>query len=76
MTLSLRPRHGADTCARCRNRFNPGDRVIQVWIVQSLGRTPNAATPWDRGAWWGHEYEVAHVDCVDRALEGKVIQLS
>jgi len=56
--------------------FQPGDRVVQVWIVQCLEGNRNGRTPSDPGAWWGDEYEVAHVDCLDRGLEGKVIRLS
>lgn len=58
-------------CARCRKTFKPGDRVVQVLIVEKVGRNPKAA--WERGAFLCPDFELAHVSCVDTGLDGRII---
>jgi hypothetical protein len=74
MAASVRARFDSDTCARCRQKLTSGDRVVTVFIVQSVGRNPHARTPWERGAFLSDEFELVHVSCVDVALEGRVIR--
>ncbi len=64
---SLRQRTSTTTCAVCHKLFNPGDRVITVFIVQQTGR--NVETR-DMGAWLAEEFELAHAVCADPGLEG------
>lgn len=58
-------------CARCRKDFGPGDRVVQVLIIEKTARNPKAA--WERGSMLSPEFELAHVACADPSLDGKII---
>lgn len=55
-------------CAKCRKAFKPGDRVMQVLIVEKVGKNPMAA--WEKGAFLCSDFELAHVICPDPGLEG------
>jgi hypothetical protein len=66
----LRPRCDSQQCVRCRKRLSPGDRVQLVMIVEKLGRNP--ATK-ELGAFLSPEFEMAHIDCNDTSLNGRVI---
>lgn len=57
-------------CARCRKPFFPGDRVQVCYIVEKVGR--NMETK-DVGAWLHESFELAHIDCADPGLDGKII---
>jgi hypothetical protein len=71
MTLDiLRQRVPATTCARCRKTLAPGDRVQMAMIVQGIGRNPSTKSV---DAMIGEEFELAHVDCRDTSLSGKLI---
>ncbi len=62
----LHPRVTGDTCIRCRRKFLPGDRIAAAMIVMATGHHPN--NPKDVGCHLSHEFELAHIDCNDRAL--------
>jgi hypothetical protein len=66
----LRQRVPLTTCARCRKKLLPGDRVITAMIVQKVGYNADSK---DMGAYLGHEFELTHVDCLDPSLAGKLI---
>lgn len=66
----LRQRVPATMCARCRKDFSPGDRIITVCIVVGKGRNPSTK---NIETMLGDEFELAHVDCRDTALSGKLI---
>lgn len=70
MTDVLRQRVALTTCARCRRQFAPGDRVVTAFIVQKIGRNPDGK---DLGAFLGEEFELAHADCTDATLNGRMI---
>ena len=67
---SLNQKVPTTLCAVCRKFFNPGDRVITVFIVQKTGH--NMETK-DMGAWIGADFELMHASCADPSLEGNVI---
>lgn len=60
------PRCATDTCARCRRKFWPGERVAPIYIVLGTGRSESGQL----GVELNMEFEVAHVDCADAKLEG------
>lgn len=66
----LRQRVPATTCARCRKLLSPGDRVQMAMIVQGIGRNPSTKSI---DALIGEEFELAHIDCKDTSLSGKLI---
>lgn len=71
MTLDvLKQRVSATTCARCRKLLSPGDRVQMAMIVQGIGRNPSTKSI---DALIGEEFELAHIDCKDTSLSGKLI---
>jgi len=67
---SLDQKTPTTNCAVCHKFFNPGDRVITVYIVQKTGRNMETR---DMGAWLGEDFELAHAACADPGLEGNVI---
>lgn len=58
-------------CARCRKDFSPGDRVVQLLIVEKVAKNPMAA--WERGAMLCPDFELAHLSCADPGLNGMVL---
>lgn len=66
----LRQRVAATTCARCRRDFSPGDRVVTAFIVVGKGRNPSTKSV---ETMLGEEFELAHVDCRDTSLSGRLI---
>jgi hypothetical protein len=68
---ALRQRVPTTTCATCRKQFKPGDRVVTVFIVQNLGRNPAARA--ELGAFLGEDFELAHQDCRNPGLDGRLI---
>lgn len=68
----LRPRGNASLCIRCRKKFEPGDRVSPIYIVQKTG--PNPENLREAGAWLTGEFELSHIDCTNPQLEmGSII---
>jgi len=57
-------------CAKCHSQFKPGDRVATAFIVQQIGRNPETK---ELGAMLGEDFELVHVSCIDKQLEGKII---
>lgn len=72
MSIPLYPRCSPDLCVRCRKKFMPGDRVNIVHIVSQTGKNPD--NPAQMGAWLSSEFEMAHVECADTSLEGRLIR--
>jgi hypothetical protein len=70
MAPSLRQKTPVTMCAKCRQMFNPGDRVTTAYIVQKIGRNPESR---EMGALLGEDFELVHVSCVDHGLEGRLI---
>lgn len=66
----LRQRVAATMCARCRKNFSPGDRAIVVYIIVGKGRNPSTK---NIETLFGDEFELAHADCIDTSLSGKLI---
>jgi hypothetical protein len=59
-----------NTCARCRRKFQIGDRLTWAFIlINPDARNPNRIT--ERGLELGTDTEFAHVDCTDPTLSGK-----
>ena len=70
MAVTITPRCNADTCIKCRRKFQRGDRVQVVHIVEKLGVNPgNVREP---GAWLSPEFELAHAVCEDPGLDGTI----
>jgi hypothetical protein len=67
----LKQRVPATTCARCRKQLSPGDRVQMAMIVQGIGRNPSTKSI---DAMISEEFELAHIDCMDTSLSGKLIR--
>lgn len=67
----LTPRVDTDTCVCCRKKLKPGDRVQIAQIVASIGR--NQAAGGMMGAYISEEFELAHINCSDVSLSGRVI---
>ena len=68
-----RPRGSTANCVKCARKFNPGDRVITVFIVQKTGANPENLREF--GAWLGGEFELVHADCANPSLSIGVITL-
>lgn len=66
----LRQRVPATKCARCRKDFVPGDRVGTAFIVVGKGRNPSTKSI---DTMLGEDFELAHIDCRDTSLSGKLI---
>jgi hypothetical protein len=69
--VSIHPRGNGGTCIRCRKKFERGDRVQIVSIIEQVG--PNPSNPREIGAWFSEEFEVSHADCADPTLNGTII---
>lgn len=65
------PRSDGSTCIKCRRKFERGDRVQVVNIIEKVG--PNPSNPREVGSWFSGEFEVAHINCADTALEGTIL---
>jgi hypothetical protein len=70
-TASVYPRCNGGTCIRCRKKFERGDRVQIVNIIEQVG--PNPSNPREVGSWFSGEFEVSHVECADTTLDGTII---
>jgi hypothetical protein len=68
--ISTLPRTDASTCVVCRKKFTPGDRVTTCFIVEKIGRNPETR---EFGAFLSENFEMAHINCADPALSGRVI---
>lgn len=66
MTAPLASR-GCDRCAKCQRRFEPCDRVTQVYIVEKVTANPNNLR--QLGAWMIDDFEMVHVDCANPSLD-------
>lgn len=71
MSRSMFPRCNGDTCVLCRHKFQPGDRVQIVHILEKVGTDPS--NPKQAGAWLSEEFEFRHVNCTDTGLEGVIV---
>ena len=70
-TPVLHPRLTTEKCVSCRKPFARGDRVQVVHIVVDTGKNPTMSNI--PGAWLSEEFELAHISCVDPALNGFII---
>lgn len=63
----LKARYSSDTCAKCKSKVEPGERVAYVMIVAQVSVNPS--NPLEHGFFPAEEFEVAHVNCHDTHLE-------
>ncbi len=56
-------------CARCKKRFQRGDRAFPLVIVEGIGRDPETQ---GKAVQCSAEYEMIHLDCRDPKLQGDV----
>lgn len=70
----LRQRVALDTCARCRKKLSPGDRVLPAYIILKT----NVRHPENKNlvSEMSGEFEFVHASCVDPTLDGKSILLT
>ena len=71
MPKTIYPRCSGDTCIRCRRKFERGDRVQIVNIIEKVGSHP--VNPLEMGAWFAGEFEIQHALCADPGLDGTII---
>jgi hypothetical protein len=71
MSRVTHPRSDGSTCIKCRRKFERGDRVQVVNIIEKVGTNPS--NPREVGSWFSGEFEVAHINCADTALESTII---
>lgn len=71
MNTPLYPRTNGAVCIKCRRRFQPGDRVIIVNIIEKVGQNPS--NPREVGSWFSGEFEVQHSICADPGLDSSII---
>ena len=64
--LEMQARTASDTCVRCRQKFEPGHRVLMSWIVDSTGAHPTNLQA--RGSYLHEEFELTQTDCRDPYL--------
>jgi hypothetical protein len=74
MTAPLHPRGNADTCIKCKKKFEKGDRVQMAFIVIGTGKNPH--NPQELGATLSEEFEMTHINCADRQLEALIMVVS
>ena len=74
MNTPAHPRGNADTCIKCRKKFDKGDRVQIVHIVTGTGRNPH--NPREFGAFLSDEFEMSHISCLDPQLSSDIIQVT
>jgi hypothetical protein len=65
-TDHAKPRVSVETCARCRKKFERGNRVTYCLIFDRAGRDPKNIAA--MGVHLIHEYELIHIDCRDPFL--------
>lgn len=61
----MRPHVDVRTCARCRKKFLPGDRVAVAHIYLNIAMDSSNRVP---GANLSDEYELVHINCKDTRL--------
>lgn len=71
MTAPIHPRGNADTCMKCKKKFEMGDRVQMALIVVGTGRNPK--NPRELGAMLSEEFELVHINCADPQLSSALI---
>jgi hypothetical protein len=71
MSRVIYPRTDGSTCIKCRRKFERGDRVLIVNIIEKIGRDPS--NPREVGSWFSGEFEVQHSNCADPSLDGTII---
>lgn len=69
--MTIYPRCNGDTCVKCRRKFQRGDRVVIVHIVENVGSNPS--NPREVGAWLSGEFEMQHSICADPGLDSTLV---
>lgn len=59
-----------DTCVKCRKKFKPGDRIVQVYIIDKIGKDPRP--PHGPGAFLNDSFEFGHYDCNDVGMNNPI----
>lgn len=70
MGRTVYPRCGTTECVKCRRKFERGDRVLVVNIVEQLGTNPNNIR--EKGAWLTGDFELQHANCQDPTLDSTI----
>jgi hypothetical protein len=65
----LQPRVDTNTCARCRKRIKPGDRISMCHIVEREGS--DMANIGRKGLYLMDCFEFVHVDCKNTGMKPK-----
>lgn len=71
MSAPVYPRCNGDTCIKCRRKFQRGERVLIVNIIEKTGKNPS--NPLQVGSWLSGEFEIMHANCEDTALGSTII---
>lgn len=70
MARTTQPRCNTTTCVKCRRKFERGDRVQVVNIIDKIGGNPNNVR--EEGAWLTGEFELQHANCQDPTLDSTI----
>ena len=67
----LKQRVSHTTCARCRQKFKAGDRIIPAYIVEN----PDTRDPVTKelAAKMTGDFEFVHASCADPSLDGRLV---
>lgn len=71
MSRTIYPRSDGSTCIKCRRKFEQGDRVLIVNIIERVGSNPS--NPREVGSWFSGEFEIQHSNCADPSLDATII---
>lgn len=71
MSRPTHSRSNGATCIKCKRKFERGDRVQVVNIIEKIGNNPD--NPREVGSWFAGEFEVQHANCADTSLDGTII---
>lgn len=67
----MKQRVALDTCARCRKKLVPGERVMPAYILEATNvRHPETRELVSK---MSGEFEFIHASCIDPFLDGKTI---
>lgn len=72
LSMEIRRSVALSQCARCRLVIQASDRVVTCYIVQKVGIDP-AKTSINPQTCLGDEIELAHADCRDPHLTGRLV---
>lgn len=71
---NLQKRTPDDTCAACRRKFKPGERLMPAYILLA-SNVPNPENVAQRSLELGADLEFCHVRCSDPYLRGRRVEV-